>query len=163
MRILFLFLGILFAVLSHAADEGKAAPELQAKLLRGKNFSLSEAKGQVVIVHFWATWCAACKIEMPVLDDYYKKHRAEGLRLVALSKDSPKDETKARDMMKNYSFDGGMAKEASYNAYGRIWKLPLTFVVDRKGILQKDGWNLDHELTLGDFEKVVTPLLKANH
>jgi thiol-disulfide isomerase/thioredoxin len=137
MRILaIIFLRLLAEVSAPAADEGKAAPELKVKLLTGKDFSLAAAQGQVVMVHFWATWCAACKIEMPILDEYYKKHRAEGLRFVALSMDIAKDEAKVRETMKGYSFDGGMTKDASYKGYGRIWRLPLTFIVDRNGILR---------------------------
>lgn len=161
MRIWVLLVILLAGEAVYAADEGKPAPELRAQLLSGKDFSLAKAKGQVVIVHFWATWCAACKIEMPVLEAYYKRHHAEGLRIVALSVDTAKNEAKARETMKTYSFDGGMAKEAGYKAYGRIWRLPLTFIVDRKGILKEDGWALDHEIAPADLEKVVTPLLNS--
>jgi len=161
MKNLILLFGFFFTSFVLAAEEGRLAPDFKAPLWNNQIFSLSEAKGQVVIVHFWATWCAACKIEMPALEAYFKKHRAEGLRIIALSLDTVKDERMVRDLMKKYSFEGGMAKKDSYKAYGRIWKLPLTFVIDRAGILQKDGWNLDHELGEGDLEKVVTPLLKV--
>lgn len=146
---------------AHAADEGAPAPELTATLLGGEKFAMSSAvkSGQVVIVHFWATWCASCKQEMPALDAFYKKHQAEGLRLLAISMD--KDETLAREEMKAYGFDGALVKDARFKAYGRIWRLPLTFVIDRHGILVKGGWRTGHALTEADLNTVVLPLLKA--
>ena len=144
-----------------SAVEGKPAPAFEAKLLSGENFSLAKVSGQVVILHFWATWCDACRVEMPILDAYYKQHRVEGLQLIAISMDSAKNELQAREVMKSFSFAAGFAKDASFKSYGRIWRLPLTFIIDRKAILQKDGWTLDHKMTLADLEKQVDPLLKA--
>ena len=159
-RYLVLCLSLFFCLRCYPADEGKAAPEFSAKLFSGEKFFLKAVSGQVVILHFWATWCEPCRLEMPVLDAYYKQHRAEGLQMIAISMDEAKDESKARDAMKAFSFNAAMAKEASYKSYGRIWRLPLTFVIDRKGILRKDGWIQEHTLNPADLEKTVTPLLK---
>jgi thiol-disulfide isomerase/thioredoxin len=147
---------------SLAADEGKPAPEMHAILFSGEKFSLTAVSGQVSIIHFWATWCDGCRLEMPVLDEYYKKHRRDGLQIVAISMDDPKNEAKAHDLMKHFSFNAAMAKDASFKSYGRIWRLPLTFVIDRKGILQKDGWVSKTGLTAENLEEVVSPLLKSN-
>ena len=160
------YLIVIFSVLAfipaYSAEEGQRAPEFQAKLFSGEKFSLAANLGQVVILHFWASWCESCQVEMPILDNYYQQHRAEGLKIVAVSMDSPKDETKARDVMKKYSFSGAtLAKDASFKSYGRIWRIPLTFVIDRKGVLRKDGWPLDKPMAITDLEHVVTPLLKA--
>src|SRR5208282_3739180 len=87
-----------------AATEGEAAPAIRAKLLDGTTVSLAEDAGKVVVVNMWATWCAPCREEMPALDAYYRAHRDEGLVLVALSMDDPKDEAKVRAMTKGYSF-----------------------------------------------------------
>src|SRR5271170_4170077 len=123
-----------------AAAEGESAPPMRAKRLDGTAVSLADNTGKVVVVNIWATWCAPCREEMPALDAYYRAHRDEGLVLVALSMDDPKDEAKVRAMTKGYSFPVGLARDADLKGYGRIWRLPLTFVVDRKGILRKDQW-----------------------
>jgi len=109
----------------------------------------------------WATWCAPCREEMPALDAYYRQHRDEGFVLIALSMDDPKDSAKVLEMMKPYSFPVGLARDAEMNGYGRIWRLPLTFVVDRKGILRKDQWHGDPALDAQLLEQGITPLLRA--
>lgn len=145
--------------LAYAATEGQLAPVIQAKLLDGTTFDLADDKGKVVIVNLWATWCAPCREEMPALDAYYRKHRDQGLVLVALSMDDPKDEAKVREVTQSYSFPVGLEPDTYLKGYGRIWRLPLTFVVDRGGILRKDQWYGDPGLDMQLLEKTVTPLL----
>lgn len=145
-----------------APQEGKPAPAFDAKLLKGESFSLDAAKGQVVVINFWATWCPPCRQEMPALDSYYQKHRDQGLRVIAVSMDEPADEAKVYEVMKSYSFDAALDKNAHYKGYGRIWRLPLTFVIDRKGILRKDGWYGNAGIDQPLLENMVTPLLNAN-
>lgn len=142
------------------SNEGKPAPEFTAKFFNGDDFSLKSAANHVVLLHFWATWCDACKTEMPVLDEYAKKHKADGVLVVGISMDASADEPKAREMMHAFSFNSTSGKAAQFKGYGRIWRLPLNFVIDRKGILRKDGWVQDHALTMSDLETTVTPLLK---
>jgi thiol-disulfide isomerase/thioredoxin len=145
--------------LAFAATEGQLAPAIQAKLLDGTTFNLADSKGKVVIVNMWATWCAPCREEMPALDAYYRKHRDQGLVLIALSMDDPKDEAKVREVTQSYSFPVGLEPDTYLKGYGRIWRLPLTFVVDRGGILRKDQWYGDPGLDMQLLEKTVTPLL----
>ncbi len=98
---------------------------------------------------------------MPALDAYYRRHRSEGLELVAISMDSPKDEAKARELMRAFSFPAAFGRDMSLKGYGRIWRLPLTFVIDRQGVLRKDGWYGDPLLDAATLEQAVTPLLRA--
>jgi thiol-disulfide isomerase/thioredoxin len=147
--------------LAFAATEGQPAPALQAKLLDGTTFNLADDAGKVVIVNLWATWCAPCREEMPALDAYYRQHRDQGLVLVALSMDDPKDEAKVREVTRAYSFPVGLAPGTYLKGYGRIWRLPLTYVVDRQGILRKDQWYGDPGLDAQSLEQTVSPLLRA--
>ncbi|HTS83970.1 MAG TPA: TlpA disulfide reductase family protein [Usitatibacter sp.] len=147
--------------LALAATEGQPAPAIQAKLLDGTAFNLADEAGKVVIVNMWATWCAPCREEMPALEAYYREHREQGLVLVALSMDDPRDEAKVREATRAYSFPVGFQRDAYLKGYGRIWRLPLTFVVDRNGILRKDQWYGDPGLDVRLLEQTVTPLLRT--
>ena len=160
LSLIFLGLFIFIQAPANAIEEGKTAPAFSANLIDGKSFTLEAAKGEVVIVNFWATWCPTCRQEMPAIESYYQKHKAQGLLVIAVSLDDPADEAAVRDVMRNFTFDAAMDGKSQHKGYGRIWRLPLTFVIDRKGILRKDGWygpvGIDQPL----LDKIVTPLLE---
>jgi thiol-disulfide isomerase/thioredoxin len=144
-----------------AATVGKPAPPIDATLFDGAPFDLADYAGKVVVVNMWATWCAPCREEMPALDEYYRQHRDQGLVMVALSMDSPKDRAKVREITAAYAFAAGFAADARMKGYGRIWRLPMTFVIDRKGILQKDQWYSEDGLNGAELDEIITPLLRA--
>ena len=144
-----------------AIAEGAPAPALHGTLFDGAHFALDENAGKVIVLNFWATWCAPCREEMPALDAYYRRHQSEGLVVVAISLDNPKDYAKARQMMEAFSFPAAFGRELDFKGYGRIWRLPLTFVIDRQGVLRKDGWYGDPLLDAATLEQTVTPLLRA--
>jgi peroxiredoxin len=159
-RLVILALFIVSSNLVYAIEEGKPAPAFTANLIDGKPFSIESAKGQVVIINFWATWCPPCRQEMPAFEHYYQQHKNQGLRLIAVSLDEPDEEAKVHEVMKAYGFDVALERETLHKGYGRIWRLPLTFVIDRKGILRKDGWYGAAGIDQALLDKVVTPLLE---
>jgi cytochrome c biogenesis protein CcmG, thiol:disulfide interchange protein DsbE len=144
-----------------AFAEGAPAPALDGRQFDGSRFSLADHAGKVVVLNFWASWCAPCREEMPALDAYYRRHRGEGLEVIAISMDSPKDEAKARDLMRAFSFPAAFARESNIKGYGRVSLLPLTFVIDRNGVLRKDGRYGATPLDTATLERTVTPLLRA--
>ncbi|MES2013807.1 MAG: TlpA disulfide reductase family protein [Pseudomonadota bacterium] len=147
----------------YAIEEGKPAPAFTATLLNGQPFSLASAKGEVVIINFWATWCPPCRQEMPAIESYYAQHKHQGLRVIAVSLDEDSDDAKVREVMQNYHFDAALERESQHKGYGRIWRLPITFVIDRKGVLRKDGGAGSATVVdLPLLEKMVTPLLEAH-
>ena len=151
----------LFSVL-RAATEGEIAPSFNIKLHNGENYHYAQNNNQVIILHFFATWCSACLVEMPALNEFYKKHHTEGLDLIAISMDLKKDERKAEILMQKFAFPFAFFREAEIKNYGRIWRIPLTFIIDRKGILKKDGWTQELPLSINDLEKSIAPLLIIN-
>jgi thiol-disulfide isomerase/thioredoxin len=154
-----MFLAILLAAPTlHAAQVGAAAPLFTATLMDGGRFSTADSGG-VVLINFWATWCEPCRKEMPALDAYYRKHREQGLKMVAVSMDDPADAAKVRQVMRAYAFPAAMVADVQAKGYGRIWHIPMTFVIDRNGVLRKDDWSEPNGLDEATLERVVTPLL----
>ncbi|HVO45263.1 MAG TPA: TlpA disulfide reductase family protein [Steroidobacteraceae bacterium] len=149
------------AALARGPEEGKSAPPLRAKLLDGTTFSLGAQMGKVVLVNFWATWCGPCRAEMPALDAYFRKHKSEGIELLAVSMDEPKDEAKVREAMRPFAFSGALSRDTDAGGYGRIWRIPLTFVIDRSGVLRRESWYAKPGIDEDLLEKTITPLLST--
>ena len=145
------------------AEVGKPAPSFTATTLQNEKFSLAEQNGKVTIIHYWATWCASCREEMPIIESYYKEHQNEGLVILAVSIDETSDLAEVNKVMKSYSFPAAMVTNAKARGYGRIWRVPLTFVVDRQGVLRENGWFSKTNLDRASLEKMVTPLIKSAH
>lgn len=91
----------LFVILLASSMPGGAAPFEAARTIRGAPF---DPKGDVTIVHFWATWCVPCRLEMPILDAYYRKHRAQGLDMLAISIDQGATTHRLEDATARFAF-----------------------------------------------------------
>lgn len=151
---------LLPTVQTWAAEEGHPAPEFIAHLEDGSDFTTKKMHGHVIVLHFWASFCEPCKKELPLLSRYYSAHHHEGLELIAISMDRSEDFEKARAIAKKFTFPWALAKNSKFKSYGRIWRLPLTFVIDRQGTLVRDGWVLKHVMIETDLDQTLTPLLK---
>lgn len=140
---------------------GSPAPKFEITSIDGAlSFSSASEKGKVILVNFWATWCAPCKAEMPAIESYYKKHKAEGLEVIAISMDASKDLEKVTAYARQFSFPIAHKGSANIKEFGRIWRLPSTFILDRHGVLVKNGHEGDPEVTLELLESLVSPILK---
>ena len=119
-----------------------------------------EATGHVTIVNYWATWCAPCRAEMPVLDAYYRKHHAEGLTMVAVSLDDGVSKSKLREVTSGFAFPVARIGDVKMPRKDIPKALPVTRVYDRTGKLvfatKGDGRSTIDVATL---EHVVSPLL----
>ncbi len=157
---LFVFLSLVLSAPTHAIETGSAVPPLAITTFDGKQFTTADARGEVVILNIWASWGSSCRDEMPALETYYRRHKSKGLRVVAVTIDDESAEAKAREIIKPYSFTGGIGRLSSLAPLGNLSRLPLTFVIDRNGILRKNGFEGDPKIDLAKLEKEVTPLLR---
>jgi thiol-disulfide isomerase/thioredoxin len=137
----------------------RSAPPLTATLLDGTGFSTAELRGKVIVINFWATWCAPCREEMPAIDTFYRRHRERGLEVIAVSLDEPASAGKVRTLMSDYAFPAALSAQARYRGYGRIWRVPMTFVIDRAGRLREDITASTLQVDLAFLESRVAPLL----
>lgn len=161
-------LALLLAIglaLPASADDlvvGRAAPPLTLHTLDGTEISTASLQSKVVILHFWATWCVPCREEMPLLSDYLARHADRGVKVLGFSLDNPGTLPEVRKFAATLNFPVGLLGSAWAGGYGRMWRLPVTFVIDRDGILRHDGWQDDQQpLTKESLERIVTPLLGA--
>jgi thiol-disulfide isomerase/thioredoxin len=155
--------GLLLLNVSAAAAElreGMPAPDVRAELIDGGAFDSAAHRGKVIVLNFWATWCKPCREEMPAMDAFYRAHRAEGLELIAINIEGPGDLAKVRRVMKDFSFPAAFAANGQIDGFGRFSRVPITFVIDRRGVLRFDGFKFAKILDVPTLEKIVTPLLR---
>jgi thiol-disulfide isomerase/thioredoxin len=138
---------------------GKPAPDIVATTIDGKPFSSKAQLGKVLIVNFWATWCSPCRQEMPTLDAFYRQHRDEGLEMIAISVDDPTDLPQVKSVMAQFQFPAAMLHDTKARGYGHLSRMPLTFVVDRHGVLRRNAWTAAPIVDAETLQSEVLPLL----
>ena len=139
---------------------GEPAPPATLVALDGQRISTSELLGHVVILTFWATWCGPCREELPLLSAYATQHAAEGLKVLAFTLDPPDDLRKVRPVAQSLNFPVGFLADSSLSGYGRIWRIPANFTINREGQLIDNGWkDKESSWTAERLERIVTPLL----
>jgi peroxiredoxin len=141
---------------AHAAPQmDSAAPALVVSELGGQTFDLSKLRGKVVLVTYWATWCAPCKKEMPIIDSFYRRYHERGLEVIGISADRPQDFAKMRRMSGMLAYPTATLNQISDNGFGPPEGFPLTYVVDREGIVRDKFIDVREQL----LRDVVLPLL----
>lgn len=119
-------------------EKASPAPGWELQDLDGKTVRLSDFKGKVVILDFWATWCPPCRAEIPGFIGLQKKYQAQGLAIVGVSVDQASSDTVksfVQEMGMNYPVV--LADTNVVAAYGGIAGLPTTFIIDRTGRIVK--------------------------
>jgi cytochrome c-type biogenesis protein len=137
-------------------DAAKPAPDIQLKTVDGKPFRLSDLRGRVVLLNFWATWCIPCRAEIPELNAMQRELEGSGLTIIGASWDDTQDliEDFQKEIRQDYMvlLDG----ETVQQQFGGIPSLPTTYIIDREGrIREKIIGGRDRE----GFEASVKPLL----
>ena len=81
--------------------------------------------------------------------------------MLAITVDKPADMEQAKQIMKNYPFLYAEKNQMNYSGYGRIWRIPSSFIIDKQGILRKNGMTGDPKVDATVLEEIVTPLLSS--
>jgi peroxiredoxin len=156
-----LLLGLLtlFSSSGWAASESSPAPDFTLKSRSGENIKLSELRGDVVMVNFWASWCGPCRQEMPLLEQLYGRYQGMGFTLLGVNVD---EEPEAADKMLKeipvtfpvlYDPTNKVSKQYQVKA------MPSTFMVDRDGNIRylHKGYKPGYE---EEYQQQIRSLLK---
>jgi len=129
-----------------AADGEACDPPARAANLRftlknmdGKDVTLSAHKGKVILLNFWATWCAPCKIEIPGLVELFNKYEREGLVVLGVSVDDPVSKLRpfAEQFKMNYPILVGNGREDLLTSFAPLHGVPRSFLIARDGTICK--------------------------
>lgn len=134
------------------------APNLTLQDLTGREQSLSEYRGSVVIVNLWATWCPPCQAEMPILESFFRQHRNAGLTVIGVEDGDPKLQVAAFVAAHGLTFPIWL--DPSYQATDDAFKtsnLPTSYVIDRGGKVRLMWIGA---ISAANLEKYVTPLIR---
>ena len=129
--LLILYTGFAGDVLAKSAKN--AAPDFTLKSQKNDNLKLSELRGKVVLINFWASWCGPCRQEMPVLDELYRHYRSLDFTILGVNVEQNSDDAKSllKDVPVTFPilFDTENKISKLYDVKG----MPSTVLVDRDG------------------------------
>jgi len=124
----------IWQVVGRSMSTESGVPDFTLTNQNGKQISLSDYRGKVVILNFWATWCPPCKAEVPGFVKMYNKHKDDGLVILGVSLD--RDGWNAvRPFLKQYdvSYPVVVGNQSVVEKYGNIQSIPTTFILDKQG------------------------------
>jgi peroxiredoxin len=124
--------------------QGKPAPDFSLNDLNGKKVSLADFRGKAVLLNFWATWCAPCKVEIPWFLKLRDQYAAQGFEIIGVSSDDLDNDDKARFFtqkaeiakfveQQKMTYPVLLDGDAISHPYGGVDSLPTSFFIDRKG------------------------------
>jgi peroxiredoxin len=142
---------ILLSVFSQA-KKNEPAPDLSLPSTDSKIITLSNLKGKVVVLDFWASWCEPCRMNNPNLLKLYKKYHDKGLEILSISLDSNAINWKqavTQDKMEWLQANDDKGWNATSTVAYNVEAIPSLYLIDKKGIIREInlfGWRLDSEI-----------------
>lgn len=145
-----------WAMGSRVPVEGTPAAEFQLTDLQGQAHNLSQYRGKIVLLNFWATWCQPCTKEMPAMQEAYDRLKDQGLVILAVNELEEVDQVQAHILEHGHTFPVLLDPDNDVaNLYG-VYGLPVTVFIDQKGIVKEylKGGLLTKEKINRIFEKM---------
>ncbi|MEQ1510626.1 MAG: TlpA disulfide reductase family protein [Sphingopyxis sp.] len=133
---------------------GDVAPDFDLTLVDGSHVRLSDMRGQVVVLNFWATWCGPCRTELPTLDRYYRLRRDVGLRVFAITTEDSLPIRQLRGVFAAMAIPAARRIRGPYETLGAV---PTNYVIDRTGHI---AYARAAAFDLQDLNEILIPLLR---
>jgi len=150
---------LLVALFSLVLGQGeKPAPNLELKDVEGRALRLGDYKGRVVLLNFWATWCAPCRAEMPDLIKWQREYKGKGLQVIGVTY-PPEELTEVRKYIKSIkvNYPVALGEEQTKALFDKGETIPVTVVIDKKGMVREVIQGI---IFPEEFEQKVKPLLR---
>jgi peroxiredoxin len=121
--------------------DGKQKPaklNFTVKDMHGRDVKLSDYKGKVILLNFWATWCGPCKVEIPGFVELYNGYKDKGFVVLGVSTDDSPDQLRTFAKQMNISYPvlvGSDRTDITDDAYGPMWGIPVSFLIGKDGTI----------------------------
>ena len=143
-----------FPALAKTPAIGQPAPNFKVETLDGQKLTLADFKGQVVVLNFWATWCGPCKVELPLLNSYYRHQQKYGLRVLAVTTEDSLPLYQLKPLAAALAIPMVRYFKGPYETLGGV---PTNYVIDRAGVLR---YAKADAFTLDELNSLLIPLLQ---
>lgn len=137
----------------------RKAPDFTLKSATGSNIKLSELRGRVVLVNFWATWCTPCKEELPFFNTLYRRYQNLGLEVLGVNIDKVPSHATQMSTALGLSFPVLFDPAGNTSTLYQIRTMPTTFVVAKDGTLRHVHWGFGPSEP-ARYEEEIRALLK---
>lgn len=137
-----------------APKVGEMAPDFDLTLIDGTHVRLSELRGQVIVLNFWATWCGPCRAELPLLDQYYRIQAQHGLKVFAIATEDSLPLYKLKPLFAAMTMPSARRIKGPYATLGAV---PTNYIIDRSGRVR---YAKAAAFGLSDLNQLLVPLLK---
>src|ERR1700738_3487332 len=167
LRVIVMSLGLASATLSVASTAAfagdrapRSAPDFTRKDLSGNSLSLLRYRGKVVLLNFWATWCAPCLMEIPTFEAWQNTYGAAGLQIVGISMDDAPAPVKRAYEKYPLNYPVAMGDTQLAQSFGGVLGLPLSYLIDPDG---RVVGRYQGELDLTQLEAKIKSMLLPLH
>ena len=155
--ILGLFIALQAGSAMAAVKTGQPAPNFSATTFEGQKMKLADYRGEVLLINIWATWCAPCKKELPLLDSYYRAQKKYGFRVLAVTTEDSLPAARLKSLQAALGINLAKNFRGPYTPIKGM--VPSNYIVDRNGVVR---YAQAGSMDLDTLNAEIVPLLQES-